>query len=222
VTDFYELTLKLGNEQPFYGLQTIGLDGKSKPYTNIEDMATHYLKEIQTVQPQGSYLLGGHSFGALVAFEMSQQLQKSGHKVARLTIFDAIAPHLFELTDVARVIERVLGNPLDVSYEVLQMLDSEGQLNYLLQQFKKASLLPLDAEVTHIRGLINVYKANCQMDYMPKDIKPTRIVLFQASEFSGELRDIQKINYPKRRSGSSLHPKRARAITCSTRRVLLF
>jgi acyl carrier protein len=61
VTDFYELAQQLGKDQPFYGLQAVGLDGKSKPYTNIEDMATHYLKEIQTVQPQGPYLLGGHS-----------------------------------------------------------------------------------------------------------------------------------------------------------------
>ncbi|RKZ79066.1 MAG: non-ribosomal peptide synthetase, partial [Candidatus Parabeggiatoa sp. nov. 1] len=68
VTDFYELAQQLGNEQPFYGLQAVGLDGKSKPYTNIEDMATHYLKEMQTVQSQGPYLLGGYSFGGLVAF----------------------------------------------------------------------------------------------------------------------------------------------------------
>jgi acyl carrier protein len=53
VTYFYELAQELGKEQPFYGLQAVGLDGKSKPYTNIEDMATHYLKEMQTVQPQG-------------------------------------------------------------------------------------------------------------------------------------------------------------------------
>ncbi len=182
VTYFYELAQQLGKDQPFYGLQTIGLDGKSKPYTNIEDMATHYLKEMQTVQPQGPYLLGGHSFGALVAFEMSQQLQKSGHQVARLTIFDAIAPHLFELSEVARVIERVLGNPLDVSSEVLQTLDSEKQLNYILQRFKQASFLPPDADKTHIRGFIDVYKANCRIDYSPQDIKPTRITLFQASE----------------------------------------
>ncbi|HEC84648.1 MAG: hypothetical protein DRR08_15420 [Candidatus Parabeggiatoa sp. nov. 2] len=162
------------------GLQTVGLDGKSKPYTNIEDMATHYIKEMQTVQPQGPYLLGGHSFGALVAFEISQQLQR--HEVALLAIFDAISPHLFELSDVARVIERVLGKPLEVSYETLQTLDSESQLNYLFQQFKKASFLPPDADKTHIRGLIDVYKANCRMNYIPKDIKPTRITLFQASE----------------------------------------
>ncbi len=113
---------------------------------------------------------------------MSQQLQKQGHEVARLMIFDAIAPHLFDLSDVARVIERVLGTPLDVSYELLQTLDSENQLNYLLQQFKKASFLPPNADSTHIRGFIDVYKANCRMDYIPKNIKPTRITLFQASE----------------------------------------
>ena len=199
VTDFYELALKLGNEQPFYGLQAVGLDGKSKPYTNIEDMATHYLKEIQTVQPQGPYLLGGHSFGALVAFEMSQQLQKQGHEVTLLAIIEMIAPNLFNklkklgwneakcLSNLAQLIERRLGKPVKVSDEMLQRLESEGQLNELLEQFKKASLLPPDAEVTHIRGLIDVYKANCRMDYIPKNIKPTRIVFFQASEFIGEL-----------------------------------
>jgi len=194
VTSFYELAQTLGKDQPFYGLQAVGLDGKSKPYTKIEDMATHYLKEMQTVQPQGPYLLGGHSFGALVGFEMSQQLQKQGHEVALLAIFDMTAPHLVEkpinadwdeakwLFDAAHVIERGLGKPLEVSYEILQTLDSESQLNYLLQQFKKASFLPPDADKSDIRGFIDVYKANCRMTYSPQNIKPTRIALFQASE----------------------------------------
>jgi putative pyridoxal-dependent aspartate 1-decarboxylase len=194
VTSFYQLAQQLGKEQPFYGLEAVGLDGKSKPYTKIEDMATHYIKEMQTMQSQGPYLLGGHSFGALVAFEMSQQLQKQGHEVAFLAIFDMMAPHLFKpkgvdwdeasfLFDAARVIERGLGKPLDVSYEVLQTLDSESQLNYLLERFKQASFLQPDADNAHIRGFINVYKANCRMNYSPpQDIKPTRITLFQTSE----------------------------------------
>ncbi len=194
VTNFYELAQELGNEQPFYGLQAVGLDGKSKPYTKIEDMATHYLKEIQTVQSQGPYLLGGHSFGALVAFEMSQQLQKQGHEIARLTILDEIAAHLLNkqikldsddvsfLSDVARVMELGLGKPIEVSYETLQTLDSESQLNYLLERFKKVSILPPEADIAHIREIIDIYKANYRMDYIPQDIKPTRITLFKASE----------------------------------------
>jgi acyl carrier protein len=74
----YELTRHLGPDQPFYGLQAVGLDGKSRPHTRIEDMAACYIEQIRAVQPQGPYLLGGHSFGANVAFEMSQQLQRQG------------------------------------------------------------------------------------------------------------------------------------------------
>jgi amino acid adenylation domain-containing protein len=199
VTDFYELALQLGKNQPFYGLQAVGLDGKSKPYTNIEDMATHYLKEIQTVQPQGPYLLGGHSFGALVAFEMCQQLHR--HDVALLVIFDTMAPIMVNkpisvdwdeakwLFKAARVIERGLGKPLEVSYETLQTLDSEGQLNYLLTRFKQASFLPPEADKTPLRGLIEVYKANCRMDYSPKHSKPTRMTLFKASEVIEEYKN---------------------------------
>jgi thioesterase domain-containing protein len=150
ITSFYELAQGLGKEQPFYGLEAVGLDGKSKPYTKIEDMATHYIKEMQTVQPQGPYLLGGHSFGALVAFEMSQQLQKQGHEIALLAIFDMMAPHWFNK---------------------LKGVDWDA-----------ASFLPPDADKTNIRGFIDVYNANCRMNYSPQDIKPTRITLFQASE----------------------------------------
>jgi thioesterase domain-containing protein/ubiquinone/menaquinone biosynthesis C-methylase UbiE/acyl carrier protein len=85
---YYELTYFLGNDQPFYGLQSFGLAGEGKPLTRIEDMAAHYIEAMQAVQPQGPYLLGGWSFGAHVAFEMAQQLQQKGQKVALLAILD--------------------------------------------------------------------------------------------------------------------------------------
>jgi acyl carrier protein len=85
---FHQLARHLGTEQPFYALQARGVDGKSAPFTRVEDMADYYLKAIQTVQPQGPYLLGGHSFGVIVAFEMAQQLHRQGQKVARLAILD--------------------------------------------------------------------------------------------------------------------------------------
>ena len=75
-------------EQPLYGLQAQGLDGSQTPFTKIVDMAAHYIKELQTIQPEGPYFLGGYSFGGLVAFEMAQQLQTQGQKVALLALFD--------------------------------------------------------------------------------------------------------------------------------------
>lgn len=51
-------------------------------------MAAHYIREIRTLQPEGPYLLGGASFGGLVAFEMAQQLQAQGQQVALLALMD--------------------------------------------------------------------------------------------------------------------------------------
>lgn len=89
---FHALVQHLGPEQPFYGLHAQGLDGESAPHTRVEDMAAYYIEAIQAVKPQGPYLLGGHSFGGWIAFEMAQQLRKRGHEVARLFILDTPAP----------------------------------------------------------------------------------------------------------------------------------
>jgi amino acid adenylation domain-containing protein len=89
---YRDLALHLGSEQPMYGLQPQGLDGIQTPYTRIEDMASHYIQEIQTIQPSGPYFLAGYSFGGAVAFEMAQQLRKQGQKVAFLAILDTCRP----------------------------------------------------------------------------------------------------------------------------------
>ncbi|MBU7584320.1 MAG: AMP-binding protein [Nostoc sp. TH1S01] len=82
----------LDSEQPVYGLQPQGLDGKVPPLTCMEDIAAHYIQEMQTIQPQGPYFLAGYSFGGVVAFEIAQQLQKQGQKVALLAMFDTCRP----------------------------------------------------------------------------------------------------------------------------------
>jgi amino acid adenylation domain-containing protein len=89
---YYQLAYCLGYDQPFYGLQPLGLDGEHPPFTRIEDMAAHYIEALRKVQPEGPYFLGGWSFGGLVAFEMAQQLLSSGHQVALLAILDTLAP----------------------------------------------------------------------------------------------------------------------------------
>ncbi|MEK8015455.1 MAG: amino acid adenylation domain-containing protein, partial [Candidatus Parabeggiatoa sp.] len=194
---FYELAHHLGLEQPFYALQAVGLDGKSMPFTSIEEMATHYLKELQTVQPRGPYLLGGHSFGGLVAFEMSLQLQKQGHEVAFLGIFDMIAPPFTAvgvewddtqwLNKIAQFIERELGQKLEVNDDRLQSLDADAQLDYLNEQLKKAHVIPKESSVTQLRGLVNVFKANSQISYAPLEITKTPITLFKAKEARGDV-----------------------------------
>src|SRR5262249_11903943 len=74
VVRFRDLAHHLGPDQPFFGLQAVGLDGKQPAYTRMEEIAAHYLREIRAVQPAGPYYVGGFCFGGLVAFEMAQQL----------------------------------------------------------------------------------------------------------------------------------------------------
>jgi amino acid adenylation domain-containing protein len=83
----YELLSRyLGPEQPFYALQSRGLDGRHAPHDSVHDAAAHYLQELRAVQPRGPYHLGGSSSGGIVAFEMAQQLVAQG-ETAGLVVF---------------------------------------------------------------------------------------------------------------------------------------
>ncbi|UKO97051.1 amino acid adenylation domain-containing protein [Nostoc sp. UHCC 0870] len=95
VIGYQTLVRHLGAEQPVYGLQAQGLDGKQAPHTRVEDMASHYIQEIRTVQPHGPYLLGGFSSGGIVAYEMARQLVAQGDRVALLAMFDTYNPSLY-------------------------------------------------------------------------------------------------------------------------------
>lgn len=95
VVGYQTLVRYLGKEQPVYGLQAQGLDGKQAPHTRVEDMASHYIQEIRTVQPHGVYLLGGFSSGGIVAFEMARQLESQGDRVALLAMLDTYNPSLY-------------------------------------------------------------------------------------------------------------------------------
>jgi thioesterase domain-containing protein/acyl carrier protein len=83
----------LGADRPCYGLQPLGLNGEEAPYTRAEDMAAHFIREMQGIQPQGPYLLTGTCFGGMVAVEMARQLQAQGQRVAFLALFDTPFPN---------------------------------------------------------------------------------------------------------------------------------
>jgi aspartate racemase len=92
VLAFSYLARYLGAEQPFYGLQAQGADGKRPGHRRLEDMAALYLEEICSIQPEGPYHLGGFSMGGEIAFEMAQQLSARGQEVALLALLDTVDP----------------------------------------------------------------------------------------------------------------------------------
>jgi len=81
---FAKLARLLGPDQPFYGLQARGLDGKEAPFISVPDMARHFVNEIQQLRPQGPYVIAGACTGGLIAYEIAQQLMAQGNRVTLL------------------------------------------------------------------------------------------------------------------------------------------
>lgn len=194
---FYHLGRYLGQDQPLYSFEHNVHELGSSP--RLEDIASHYIQAMQTVQPQGPYFLGGHSYGGNVIFEMAQQLVSQGHKVALLAVIDASASNYQDkqfladyvdwddvrwLAEVSKGIKLYLDKDIDVSYETLQGLTREEQLKYVLQYFKMANMLPPDAQTSQLRHLIEAYKTSCLclIDYQPKQIYPGKVTILRAEE----------------------------------------
>jgi amino acid adenylation domain-containing protein len=190
---YADLARHLGREQPFYGLQSLGLNEKQAPLTRIEDMAFHYIQSLQSIQPQGPYQIGGWSFGGVVAFEMAQQLYQQGHEVALLALIDCYAPitnnmpqEIDEALLVASVVKDlggIFGKDISVLVDELQPLIFEDKVNYILDQAKKVNILPSEFGLQQMRQLLQVFQANlmAKYKYIPKPYTG-RITLFCSSE----------------------------------------
>ena len=92
VFTYMDLSRILGPDQPFYGLQSLGLTGEARPLARIEEMASHYIRKIEGIQPEGPYYLIGGCMGGLVALEMAQQFLEKGKHVAFLGMMDTWLP----------------------------------------------------------------------------------------------------------------------------------
>lgn len=89
---YAKLANLLETKYRLYGIQASGLEGESLPSHSIEEMATHYIKRIKTVQDRGPYKLVGWSMGGLIAFEMAVQLKAMGERVSFVHLIDVEDP----------------------------------------------------------------------------------------------------------------------------------
>ncbi|MCK9620221.1 MAG: amino acid adenylation domain-containing protein [Methylobacter sp.] len=86
-----DLPRHLGKDQPLYFLRygmAAEINDHPVQLPALEELAKHYIKELQQVQPQGPYYLAGFSFGGVIAYEMARQLQANGHRVNLVALLD--------------------------------------------------------------------------------------------------------------------------------------
>ncbi|MDZ7959045.1 MAG: amino acid adenylation domain-containing protein [Aulosira sp. DedQUE10] len=184
----------LGSNQPFYALQARGVDCRKTPLTQVEKMAAHYIKEIQTIQPQGPYFLGGYSFGGLVVWEMARQLEAQGQKVALLALFDTsnTTRHQTNIKPIPiqKRISRHLNNLLEVgpNYILQQIEGKSSWVEYMVKQKLKKFTFKAYLNISRIlpyayRKQVKIKDFNKQAAkvYIPKAY-PGRVTVFRAEE----------------------------------------
>ncbi|HVL97833.1 MAG TPA: thioesterase domain-containing protein [Egibacteraceae bacterium] len=167
---YVELAEALGDDRPCFGLQATGFAG-GKPQTRIEDMARRYVQEVQRLQPAGPYRLGGWSMGGVVAFEMARQLEERGERVALLALLDPAPPGAGADGDDSAAGEPLLGfvqhlglwpDDLTVFGSGLSQLDPSEQLACVLEQARRAGLVPPDLEVSELDRQLAVFTSNLE------------------------------------------------------------
>ncbi len=81
---YRKLALLLGPDQPSYGLRT-----PKDPFSQIEEMAATFVRDLRKIQPEGPYYLGGYCMAGVVAYEMARQLRDQDQEVALLVLIDS-------------------------------------------------------------------------------------------------------------------------------------
>lgn len=85
----------LGDDQPFFGLQPPGVDGRTPPLARVEDLAAHFEAQIRAFRPQPPWIVAGFCAGGAVAFELARRLLGSDDAAGFLALFGAPHPHFY-------------------------------------------------------------------------------------------------------------------------------
>lgn len=198
----------LGSDQPFYGLQALGLAeiaDQGDPYISLSHMAGEYLQAVRQVQPQGPYFLGGLSWGGVLAFEMAQQIYQAGEEVRLLALFDTPAPtELAKLCDqadaeilvgLARDLGFQQGIELQLTVDMVQSLPQEQQFDRVLTELQSFGLLPGETTTAWLRRHLHGYRSRLGLvrDYRP-EVYPGRITFFRATDMDSEMiRGVERL-----------------------------
>lgn len=65
---------------------------RGDPLPTVEALAQAYVDVLQTHTPHGPYVIGGASFGGLVAYQIARQLSARGESVPLVVLLDSILP----------------------------------------------------------------------------------------------------------------------------------
>ena len=130
------LAQRLGENQPFYGLEPPGRDGLHEPLTSVEELASYFAAQIRTFRPGGKCIIAGYCAGGTIAFELARQLLREQAVIPFLALFGAPYPASYRRLPQLR---RRLGQQVERAVRHVRALSSltpARQRSYIAERLR--------------------------------------------------------------------------------------
>ncbi|WP_041802984.1 non-ribosomal peptide synthetase [Rhodopseudomonas palustris] len=211
VSAFLDIARAFPPTTPFWALQAPGLEPGQQPPGSVAALAAANLAALARRGHAAPRLLGGYSFGGIVAYEMACQLAARGTPPECLIIIDTPAPlgsHSILPRDpdraeaewllrMAGVRARHHGTALRLSIDDLLPLDSEARFELATARMLAAELIAPESDATWLgrsyrasRALYDAFLAYAPAPGAPRDLP---MYLVRASSVShGDLSETDR------------------------------
>ena len=181
---------------PVFGFAAPGLNSPEPFFASLQEMAANYLAAIRLHQPFGPYILGGYSFGGVLAYEMVRQLQAKEQEVRALILIDSYAPNdgmtrKFDGWSTSGLLVQVVANLFGTQWNARQMIqagelpvgDNPAQIRAATQHLLRQCNVPYGFEAIHSHlsncHQVMLHHAQLLAKYRPPPlVNPVLSVLF--------------------------------------------
>ncbi len=185
---YHDLPAHLSKDRPVYAFHAIGVEDSAAAELNVEGMAEIYVREFLDVGPAGACVLGGYSFGVLVAFEVARRLLELGHRVPLLISLDGFAPGFPRLMPLRQRLASHVKAILDGGAEARKAYWQHRLRNVKMRVFHRLGRshdgmddVPFaDVETNERLRKLWVSAARARNQYAPKVTLPCDLLLIKA------------------------------------------
>jgi surfactin family lipopeptide synthetase A len=141
-----------------YGFQSQGLDGKSRAFTRIEEMAAHYVQELRAFQHKGPYYLCGYCMGGAVAYEMARLLLSEKQKIGMVAMLDSYNLNAARALKSRGGTFSFLRQKIGFHFENLGQLNAKELFGYFSEKLRMAEEAGMKKVAARIAKLKNTIK----------------------------------------------------------------
>ena len=178
--------------RPMFGFQGVGLDGKREPLDSIAAMAEANIEALSGLRDCSKLSLLGYSNGAVVAFEMAQQLLKKNIAIERLVLVDGRCPSQSmrtvteEITAAFVDLIKALGGKRPLDIEEFRNIPEDRHADYLLELvWRNGFWIPKEQFMIAYR--LSIASENACRSYRPRKLpKACETVIVRATRNNGD------------------------------------